>query len=179
MRTKRKNNFERIRERFYAPDFCHMEMRFNCNKKELTQARITFWVYAICVPIIVFLFILPYLRGIASGFNPFSIVYILIVLYLCYQGYRSLCVLFAIKRSYCIVKDENFSGISTPDPFKKGKHFEIRKSDILGIAKTTVSVGGMRTHSALAVNTKDQKYILFAIENLNELTDSLETSTAN
>ena len=146
-----------------------MEKRFNCNKKELTQSRITFWVYAVCIPIIVFLFVLPYIRGISTGFNPFSIIYILIVLYLIFEGYRSLRVLISIKRSYCVVNERLVSGISIQDPVKKGEPFEINRSEILGVGKTKISVGGMRSHNALAVNTKQRKYVLFAIENPDEL----------
>ena len=111
-------------------------------------------------------------------FSPYSIVYIGIILYLIYAGYRSMLVMNSIKHSYCVVEGDRISGVSTPDPYKKAIPFELDRRDILGIGKTTVSAGGMRSHPALVLNTADRKIVLLSLERTDELIDELNNHQA-
>jgi len=120
------------------------------------------------------LFLLPFIRAGQFVFSPYSIVYIGIILYLIYAGYRSMLVMNSIKHSYCAVEGDRISGVSTPDPYKKAIPFELDRRDILGIGKTTVSAGGMRSHPALVINTADQKIVLLTIEHVDELKQELD-----
>ena len=151
-----------------------MSNRYNCNPKELTQARVTFWCYVVSIPIIIFLYLLPMIRGEAIVFSPISLIYPAIVLFLLYQGYRSMRVMLSVKSSYCEVTEDRVVGISTPSPFRKAIPFDLERSEILGIAKTNVSIGGIRSFEALALNTKDRQIILFAIERIADLKAELE-----
>ncbi len=150
-----------------------MEKRYNCNPNELRQSRITFWFYVGSIPIIIFLFLLPYMQQGKFVFGPFSFVYIVIILFLLYSGYRAFRVMKSTQNSHCIVTDTRVSGVSTPNPYKTAIPFDIEKTDILGIGKTTVSVGGMRAYNALVINTKDQKIVLLAIDSPDELKQDL------
>lgn len=151
-----------------------MEKRFECDRTALRQSRITFWFYVVSIPIIIFLFLLPFIRAGQFVFSPYSIVYIGIILYLIYAGYRSMLVMNSIKHSYCAVEGDRISGVSTPDPYKKAIPFELDRRDILGIGKTTVSAGGMRSYPALVINTADQKIVLLTIEHVDELKQELD-----
>ena len=162
-----------MRERCYALPVFGMEKRYNCSKSERTQSQITFWFYVISTPIIIVLFLLRNLEGGVFRFSPFSLIYIAIVLLLCYCGYRAFRVMLSTKRSYCVITDDRVSGISTPSPFEKGIPFDIAKSEILGIGKTDVPVGGMRTYNALVLNTNNRKIVLFAIDNIEEIKKEL------
>ena len=93
-----------------------MEQKYTCNPNELTQSRITFWVYAVSIPIIIFLFLPPFIRTGEFRFSIASIAYIAIIGFLCYQTYRTYCVMHATKNSYCEIKDGRISGVSTPSP---------------------------------------------------------------
>lgn len=151
-----------------------MEKRYNCSKSELTQSRITFWFYAVSIPIIIVLFVF---RNIVDGvfqFSPFSLIYVAIVLFLGYCGYRAYRVMLSTGKSYCVITDDRISGLSTPSPFKNGIPFDIAKSEIRGIGKTDVSVGGMRMYNALVINTNKQKLVLLAIDRIDEIKEELK-----
>lgn len=137
------------------------------------QSRITFWFYVGSIPIIIFLFMLPYIRAGQFVFNPFSLVYLIIVAVLIFFAYRTMRVLLSTKNSYCVVEEDRVYGVSTPNPYQRAIPFDIRKDEILGIGKTSISVGGMRSHEALVLNTNKQKIILFAIERMDELKKEL------
>lgn len=151
-----------------------MEKKFTCNPNELTQARITFGVYAASVPIIIFLYLLPMIRSGQFEFGIVSIAYIAIIGFLVFQTYRTYRVLAATKKSYCLIRDDRIVGVSTPNPFEKAKSFDIARSEVLGIGTTTVPVGGMRAYNALVLNTKNHKYTLFAIDRIDELKKELQ-----
>jgi hypothetical protein len=150
-----------------------MEKRFSCSKDALRQTRITFWGYAISIPIIIFLFLLPYIRAGAFVLTPFSIIYIGIILFLIYSAYRSLRAMISTKNTYCVIDGDRVYGVSIPNPMKAPVPFDINKNEIRGIGKTTVSCGGMRTQNALVINTDHQKFTVFAIERINELQSEL------
>ena len=153
-----------------------MEKRFNCDKNILGHTRITFWVYAICIPIIVFLWALPSIQAGQLTFNPIGLIVCgVILICLIFAGYRAMRVMNSVKNSYCVIDGDRVYGLSTPDPFQKAVPFEIQKSEILGIGKTTVSAGGMRSHDALVINTEKQKIVLLGIERMNELKDELNS----
>ena len=152
-----------------------MENRYNCNPNELTQSRITFWFYVGSIPIIAFLFILPYLKAGTAAFTPFSLVYVGLILVLIYFAYRAFRVMQATRNSYCEIRGDRVSGVSTPNPQQKGEPFDIAKSEILGIGKTMVSVGGTRAYNALLINTQDRKYVLLAIDKIDELRQELQS----
>lgn len=151
-----------------------MEKRFKYNQKDLSGARITFWVYAVCIPIIVLLYFLPIIQTKQFVLSPFTLIYPALVLFLLYQGYRSLRVLLSVKKSFCSIEGETVFGVSIPNPFKKESAFRIEKQDILSVAKSSVSVGTMRPYDVLVINTQNTKYTLFAIERLEELKKELE-----
>ena len=109
--------------------------------------------------------------------NPFSIIYIGIILFLIYSTYRSLRILLSVKETFCVIEGDRLYGVSTPDPIKKAVPFDIKRDEIRGIGKTTVSCGGMRSQNALVINTTDQKITLFAIERINELQNELNEQT--
>ena len=77
-------------------------------------------------------------------------------------------------KSYCVITDDRISGLSTPSPFKNGIPFDIAKSEIRGIGKTDVSVGGMRMYNALVINTNKQKLVLLAIDRIDEIKEELK-----
>ena len=162
----------------FALPFQTMEQTFSCSRDALRQSRITFWFYAASIPIIIFLFLLPFIRAGSFALSPYSLIYIAIILYLIYSGYRSMRVLLSIKNSHCVVENDRIYGVSTPSPVKKAIPFDIRKSDILSVAKTNVSCGGMRSREALVLNTQDQRIVLFAIERMDELQKELSPQTA-
>ena len=56
--------------------------------------------------------------------------------------------------------------------------FDIAKDEILGMAKTTISVGRMRSKSALVLNTQTQKIVLLSIERIDDLKGELNTTSA-
>ena len=151
-----------------------MEKQYGCSKDALTQTRITFWFYAGSIPIIIFLFLLPFIRQGSFQFSPYSLVYIVIIGYLLFGAYRSLRVMLSVKNSHCVISEDRVYGVSTPNPYKQSIPFDIQKGDILGIGKTTISVGGMRTQNALILNTEKEKIVLFAIDRMEELQNELE-----
>ena len=157
-----------MRSRFFG-----MEKRFNCSKDALAQTKITFWFYIGSIPIIIFLFMLPFIQAGRFTFSPYSLVYIVIIAFLMYFGYRSMLVMQAVKNSYCIVEGDRVYGVSTPNPYQKGVPFDIQKSEILGVGKTMISTGGMRSQNALQLNTQNQKIVLLAVEQMDELKDLL------
>ncbi len=150
-----------------------MEERYNCNKNELTQSRITFWFYAISLPIIIGLLTMIVLRNGGFQLNFATLGCTAIVLYLLFCTYRSFKVMSATTKSYCVVTSDRISGLSTPSPYREGIPFDIARSEILGIAKSTVPVGGMRTYNALILNTANQKILLLAIDRIDELKKEL------
>lgn len=154
-----------------------MKETYSCNKNELTQSRITFWFYAVSTPIIIVIFIINNIKDGVFQINPFSLVYAAIVIGLAYCGYRAFRVMNATANSQCTVTDERVSGISTPTPYKKGIPFDIAREEILGIGKTTVTVGFMRAYNALAINTQKDKIILLAIDRMDELKAELQKET--
>lgn len=162
-----------LRSRFSA-----MEKRFTCSKNALTQTRITFWFYAGSIPIIIFLYLLPYIRSGYFGFGPYSLVYFGIIVFLTFGAYRAMRVMMSVKKSFCAIDGERVYGVSTPDPYKNAIPFEIRKSDILGIGESSVSVGGMRTKETLILNTETQKIVLLALDQTDELKDELNRKPA-
>ena len=176
-RTRKKNNSERERERAALPIF-GMEERYNSSKNEQTQSRITFWFYVISIPIIIGLLTMMVLRSGGFQFNFATLACVAIVLYLLFCTYRSFRVMTATKNSHCIVTADRVSGISTPSPYKEGIRFDIARSEILGIAKSTVPVGGMRAYNALVLNTADQKIVLLAIDRIDELRKELQNRTS-
>ena len=151
-----------------------MEKRFTCSKEALTQTRITFWFYVGSIPVIIFLFLLPYIREGSFTFGPMSLIYIAIILFLLFGTYRSMLVMLATKNTLCVIDGDRVYGVSTPSPYKKAIPFDIQRSDIRGIGKTTVSTGGMRTQDALVLNTGREKIILFAIDRMQELQKELD-----
>ena len=151
-----------------------MTNRYSCNPRELSQARVTFWCYAVSIPIIIFLFLLPVLRGGTIAFSPITLVYPLIVLFLIYQAYRSLRVLLSTKNTYCETDGERIRGLSIPTPFRRAEPFDIAKSEILGIAKTGVAIGRMRSFEALVLNLQSKQLVLFALDRIDELKKELE-----
>jgi hypothetical protein len=155
-----------------------MEKRFTSSKDARTQTGITFWFYVGSLPIIAFLFILPFIRAGQFAFSPYSLIYILIFAFLLFSGYRAMRVMQAVKNSYCVIDGERVYGVSTPSPYRSAIPFDIQKKDILGIGKTTVSTGGMRTQEALVLNTETQTIVLFAIDRIKELKDELQTKSA-
>ena len=151
-----------------------MEKKYQYNPKDLNGAKITFWVYAVCIPIIIFLYLLPIIRTKQFVVSPFSLIYPILTLFLIYQAYKSLLVLRSVKKTYCVVNDDTVSGVSIPNPFKKETPFSIARTDILGVAKSNVSVGTMRPYDVLVINTQNNKYTLFAIDKLEELKKELQ-----
>lgn len=151
-----------------------MEQNYFYNKRDLSSARITFWVYAASVPIVIFLYILPALRGGSFELSLFGLILPALILYLIYGSYRTLRVLLSVKNTCCKIDADTVSGVSTPNPFRKSEPFEIRKSDILGIGKTAVPIGGTRELPALVLNTAQHKYVLLAIDRIDELRAALE-----
>ena len=109
--------------------------------------------------------------------NPFSIIYIGIILFLIYSAYRSLRILLSVKKTCCVIDGDRLYGVSIPNPVKKAVSFDINRNEIRGIGKTTVSCGGMRSQNALVINTNDRKITLFAIERINELQNELSEQT--
>ena len=152
-----------------------MEKRFTCSKEVLSHTRVTFWVYAASTPIVIFLYMLPYIRAGKFVFSPFSLIYVAVAAYLLFGTYRAFRALLSTKKTFCVIDGDRVYGVSTPNPYKKSIPFEILKSDIRGIGKTTVSVGGLRSQPALALNTDHDKVILFAIDRIDELRNELET----
>ena len=138
------------------------------------QTRITFWFYAGSIPIIIFLFLLPYFRQGSFSFGPYSLVYVAIIAFLIFGAYRALRVMLSVKKSFCVINGDRISGLSTPNPYQKAVPFDIRIDEILGIGKTTVSIGGMRTKDALILNTEKEKIVLLAIDRVEELKSELE-----
>lgn len=155
-----------------------MEKKYQCNKNELTQSRITFWFYAASIPIIIAIFVFRNMENGVFRFNQFSLIYAAIVVVLGYFAYRAFRVMNATAKSCCVITDERVSGISTPSPFKSGIPFDIARSEILGIGKKDVPVGGMRVYNGLVINTKDQKIVLLAIDNIDEIKKELMQSNA-
>ena len=151
-----------------------MEKRYTCSKDALRQTRITFWVYAGSIPVIIILYLIPYLGGNGVVFSVFSLIYVAVLLYLLFGAYRSMRVMLSAKNSFCTIEGDRVSGVSTPDPYKASISFDISKSDIRGIGKTEISVGGMRTLPALVLNTDQKKIVLFAIDRADELRRDLE-----
>ena len=151
-----------------------MEKRFDCSKDALTQTRITFWFYVGSIPVIVFLFLLPYIRQGSFTLGLYSLIYAAIIVYLLFGAYRAMRVMLSVKNSFCVIDGERISGVSTPNPYEKAIPFDIRIADILGIGKTTVSIGGMRTKDALILNTEKEKIVLLAIDRVEELKSELE-----
>ncbi len=154
-----------------------MEERYHSSNSELRQSRITFWFYVISLPIIIVLLTTLILRSGGFQFNFVTIACGAIVLYLLFCTYRSFRVMTATKGSFCVVTDDRISGISTPSPYKQGEAFDIARSEILGIAKTTVPVGGMRAYNALVLNTAHRKIVLLAIDRIDELKKELANPT--
>ena len=150
-----------------------MEKRFNCSKEALTQTRITFWFYVGSIPIIIFLFLLPYIRQGSFTFGPYSLVYVAIIAFLLFGAYRAMRVMLSVKNSFCVIDGERISGLSTPNPYQKAIPFDIRIGDIRGIGKTMIPVGGMRTKDALILNTDKEKIVLLAIDRVDELKKEL------
>lgn len=146
-----------------------MAKRFTCSKKTLRQACITFWFYVICIPIIPVLFLLPYLLGGNLEVGPFSLVYLVIILFLLYGAYRSLRILRSLRKSCCVIDGDRVYGISVPDPNLAAIPFDLSGDDIRDIEKTTVSAAWLRTQNALILHTKDRKIVLLALEQTEEL----------
>ncbi len=156
--------------------FSDMEKQFGCSRDALRSIRITFWVYVASIPIIVFLFLLPYIRAGAFTVSPYSVIYIAIVIYLLFETYRTTRVMLSIKKSRCVITPDRVTGVSTPNPYKPSIPFDIARDEIRGIAKTTISVGGMRSQKALVLNTETQKIVLLAIDRIDELENELNGS---
>ena len=150
-----------------------MEKRYSCSKDALTQTRVTFWFYVGSIPIIIFLFMLPYIREGGFVFGPYSLVYVIIIAYLLFGAYRAMRVMISVKNSFCVIDGDRVYGVSTPSPYRKAIPFDIQKNEIRGIGKTMISIGGMRTKDALVVNTAHQKIVLLAIERMNDLQNEL------
>lgn len=155
-----------------------MEQRFTCSKDALRQARNAFWVYAASIPIIIFLFFLPYILKGSFAFGTFSFVYLVIILYLVYGAYRSMRAMLAIKHSYCVINGDRLYGVNTQSLFQKGNSFDIAVSEIQRIDKTTISAVGMRAQNALILHTDSQKIVLLALERTDELLKLIEPHTA-
>ena len=158
-----------------APDFQKMEKRFDCGRDALMQTRVTFWFYVGSIPIIIFLFLLPYIRQGSFTLGPYSLVYLAIIAFLLFGAYRAMRVMLSVKNSFCVIDGERVYGVSTPNPYQKAIPFDIRKDDIRGIGKTTVSIGGMRTKDALVLNTDNEKIVLLALDRSDELKTELES----
>lgn len=151
-----------------------MEQRFACSKDALRQTRIAFGVYSASIPIIIFLFFLPYLLKGSFEFGMFSFVYLLIVLYLVYGAYRSMHAMLAVKHSYCVISGDRIWGVSTQNLSQKAIPFDIPISEIQKIDKATVPGGGMRAQDALVLHTENQKIVLLSLERTDELLKQIE-----
>lgn len=152
-----------------------MEKKFGYDPHVLSLVRITFWVYLVCIPVIAVLNFLPSILYRQMQINMFMIIYILIIAYLIYQTFRVARVLKAIKRSYCVISDHIVKGISTPDPLHTGTPFEIEKESILGVGKTRISIGSIRTFDAVLINTASAQYTIFAAERIKDLCTELQS----
>ena len=106
--------------------------------------------------------------------SPITLIYPAILLFLLFMTYRTARILLSVKHSYCEVTEDRVCGMSTPSPYKSGIPFDINRTDILGIGKTAVSIGGLRSFEALLLNTDNGRIVLFAIEKPADLKKELE-----
>ena len=157
------------------PDFISMEHVYHTDRHELNLTRITFWVYLISVPVMLFVVAVPYIQGRPFQFTPFLLIFVGIAGFLLFQTVRILRIILAMKAVSCTVTDETVSGISIPDPKKPRETFSIRRDEILGIGKRNFSVSTMRPVRALMLNTKTHSYVLLNIERMDELKKELES----
>lgn len=149
--------------------------QYAADQHELLQTKITFWFYFVSIPVIVFLlFVLPILRGRAFQFSIFTIAYIAIILVLLYLTYRAYRVMHAIASARCTLTEDTISGVSTPDPFKSSKTFSIGRDEVLGVAKKQINISMTRFFNAVVLNTKDRQYVLFGIENAEQLIQEIQ-----
>ena len=72
------------------PDFISMEHVYHTDRHELNLTRITFWVYLISVPVILFVVAVPYIQGRPFQFTPFLLIFVGIAGFLLFQTVRIL-----------------------------------------------------------------------------------------
>ena len=171
-----------------------MEKQFTCSKEALKKARVTFWFYIACIPMIAVLVFLPYTLNRTGRIEWFAIIYFLIAAFFAYRGYRAYRVLRAIRQTCCTVWDGIVSGVSTPEPYQKGIRFQIPKNEISEVLERYVPVerkGSIPLGKSLqqppispetsygfrstVIRTHNDVYTLFAIELTDEMKEMLKT----
>ena len=175
MKTKKKNNQENSTGASYgAPASYPMSKKYGYDTQILRSARITFWFYLICIPLIVFIFLIPYLQYGTIQLSLISIIYIAMFVFFAIQAYRSFLVMRTVKESYCELDEKAISGINIESPYQKGTPFRITRDEILGVGVKQMSIGNARVFHALILNTQSKKYSLFAVDQMGEIRKALQ-----
>lgn len=151
-----------------------MNKKYGYDKQVLRSAGITFWFYLICIPFIVFLFLIPVLQYGYFRLSLVSLIYIALFVFFVIQAYRSFLVMRTVKASFCEIDETTVSGMNIESPYQKGTVFRIERDEILGVGVKQVSIGNARTFYALILNTQTKHYSLFAVDQLSEIRKALQ-----
>ena len=169
-----------------------MEKSFTCSKESLIKARINCWFSVAGILFVAFLFSLPFILGKMNSIDWISVIYLIIEVYFLYKSYRAYRVIRSLRKSICRIEEEFVSGISIPDPLKKGIEFRVSRNDITSIDEKYIivktenllfdrslhrppaSTGPRDGYRSALIYTKDEKYVLFGIELTEELKKSLK-----
>lgn len=146
-----------------------MEKTFQSNPNEVTQTKIAFRFYVISIPIVAFLFLLPYILGSAIRFSPLHLAYVAVIVFVGYGAFRARQVMHAVRASECVVTDTSVEGVNTPDPHRSGERFSINRSEIKSVGRKQIPLSTARSLNAVVINTEHKQYVLLALENEDEL----------